>query len=216
MEHAWVHLAIPPQATRGAVILPFRPPRRSDTSGASRVTRPTEETTWARDIQRLGALARSPAARRARAAVSPRTRADRATDAVAAYCTQLLAASRDVTHLELLEIAYWIDRLTIALVRARRFDVASHWLERLARLPTRYTCEVSATARQRLARRHERCRRMATTSPQPAQLGGPHGRPRGSRVNGWNNSASDTRKAHAKRAMLIRPGLRSPRSTIPT
>ena len=205
-----------PRPAEGAVILPFRvPERHRDGEADAHSPESSRASAWTRDLARLRQLAGGPVARRARAVTAGRTPPARAAEALTAYGDALLTLGDGLTHVELLHVAYWIDRLTIVLVQTQRWADAARWLDRLAQLPARYTQEITVTQRERLARRRGRCARVLAGSEPGAAAAG-QGRPRASRLKGANNSARETLRAQASRAMLTRAGLRSPRSTMPT
>ena len=142
-----------------AVVLPFRPRTPPPRPTAPRVDIPMVPPAWTADRQRLRCLAGSGVAQRARVIVRRRAVGAPAADALEPYCELLLEYGHTITHVELLHVPYWVDRLTIALVQARRWAAAQTWLDRLIALPPRYTGEAAPTLRSRLLRRQARCRR---------------------------------------------------------
>jgi hypothetical protein len=143
------------------VILPFQ--ARVRHSGGCETPHTREigvADAWTGDVYRLRQVDGTPIARRARGAASRRTPPARAAVVLERYCEHVLEIGAGMTHVELLHIAYWIERLTVALTRAQRWTDALRWLDRFAQLPARYTQEITATQRERLARRRRRCRRV--------------------------------------------------------
>jgi hypothetical protein len=75
------------------------------------------------------------------------------------HCELLMALGESMVHVEQLQLGYWIDRISAALVRVKRWDEAIGWLEKYYGLPERYRGRSSASEDERLKKRLERCRR---------------------------------------------------------
>ncbi len=78
----------------------------------------------------------------------------------APYVEKLLEHGKGMVLVEHLGIGYWIDKLTIALTRLKRWDEAMAWLDRYFTLPERYQKGSSPSEQDSMRKRLERCRKM--------------------------------------------------------
>jgi hypothetical protein len=78
---------------------------------------------------------------------------------IVAHCELLLELSRQMEHVEQVQLGYWIDRLTITLVRLKRWDEAERQLEAFFALPDRYRGRSSPSELESLKKRLRRCRK---------------------------------------------------------
>ena len=76
------------------------------------------------------------------------------------HCEMLLELGHQMEHVEQLQIGSWIDRLTIALVRLKRWEEAERRLEAFFALPDRYRGRSSPSQLDSMKKRLERCRKM--------------------------------------------------------
>ncbi|WP_437723620.1 J domain-containing protein [Sorangium sp. So ce861] len=83
-----------------------------------------------------------------------------AASALQVLVERLLALGKVMVHVQELQVGYWIDKLSIALVRLKRWDEARHWIETYFELPERYRARSSPSEQECMQRRLERCRKM--------------------------------------------------------
>ena len=76
------------------------------------------------------------------------------------HCEYLLNLGRSMVHVQELQVGYWVDRLTGALVRLKRWREAQHWLQRYFALPQQYRGRSSQSEEDRLEKRLARCAKM--------------------------------------------------------
>ncbi|HET9177391.1 MAG TPA: hypothetical protein VFQ24_03450 [Terriglobia bacterium] len=76
------------------------------------------------------------------------------------HCEYLLTLGRSMVHVQELQVGYWVDRLTGALVRLKRWREAQQWLQRYFALPQRYRDRSSPSEEDRLEKRLDRCAKM--------------------------------------------------------
>ena len=79
---------------------------------------------------------------------------------IVAHCELLLELGHRMEHVEQLQIGYWIDRLSITLVRLKRWEEAEHRLEAFFALPDRYRGRASPSELESMRKRLHRCRKM--------------------------------------------------------
>lgn len=77
----------------------------------------------------------------------------------APYIEKMLGHGKEMVFVEHLGIGYWIDKLTIALTRLKRWDEAKAWLERFFALPERHQ-GLTVNGQEPMRKRLERCRKM--------------------------------------------------------
>ena len=78
----------------------------------------------------------------------------------AACIEELLEHGGTMVHTEHLNVGFWIDKITIALARLKRWDEAKGWLDRFFGLPERYRKGSSPSEQDSMRKRLERCRKM--------------------------------------------------------
>ncbi|WP_438040241.1 hypothetical protein [Sorangium sp. So ce128] len=83
-----------------------------------------------------------------------------AASALQTLVERLLALGKVMIHVQELQVGYWIDKLSIALVRLKRWDEARQWIETYFELPERYRARSSPSEQEGMQRRLERCRKM--------------------------------------------------------
>ena len=76
------------------------------------------------------------------------------------YCTALLKLGKKLVYVEELQICYWIDALTIAFVRLKRWQDAKQWLDLHLALLERYHGRSSRSMEATLHKRLKRCTSM--------------------------------------------------------
>lgn len=76
------------------------------------------------------------------------------------YVETLLSHGVTVVHTEYLHVGFWIDTITIALTRLKRWEEAERWLRRFFALPERYRMGNSPSEQDSMRKRLERCRKM--------------------------------------------------------
>jgi hypothetical protein len=76
---------------------------------------------------------------------------------LAEYVEALLSLGQSMVHVQELQVGYWVDRLTIVLVRLKRWGDAKRWLERYFALPERYRGRSSPSEDAALRKRLQRC-----------------------------------------------------------
>lgn len=76
------------------------------------------------------------------------------------HCEYLLSLGRSMVHVQELQVGYWVDRLTGALVRLKRWREAQQWLQKYFALPERYRDRSSPSEEDRLEKRLSRCAKM--------------------------------------------------------
>jgi hypothetical protein len=79
---------------------------------------------------------------------------------VEAHCEMLLEMGHQMEHVEQLQVGYWIDRLTVALVRLKRWEEAERRLDAFFALPDKYRGRSSPSDLESLSKRLQRCRKM--------------------------------------------------------
>ncbi len=79
---------------------------------------------------------------------------------VQAHVELLLRLGERMQHVQELQIGYWIDSLTIALVRSKRWEEAERRLDAFFSLPDRYRGRSSPSQLEAMRKRLERCRKM--------------------------------------------------------
>lgn len=87
--------------------------------------------------------------------------ASEATDAataLGAYCRGLIQLGEELVYVENIQLGYWIDRLTGALVRLKEWNQSVDWLGIYFALPERYRLHSPSSVEERLRKRSERCR----------------------------------------------------------
>ena len=77
-----------------------------------------------------------------------------------AHCEMLLELGHQMEHVQELQIGSWIDRLTVILVRLKRWEEAERRLEAFFALPDRYRGRASSSQLESMRKRFERCRKM--------------------------------------------------------
>jgi hypothetical protein len=74
-------------------------------------------------------------------------------DDLEAHCELLLGLGQRMTHVEQLQLGYWVDRLTTAQLKAKRAADARAWIECWFALPERYRGRSSESESERLRNR---------------------------------------------------------------
>jgi hypothetical protein len=75
-----------------------------------------------------------------------------------AHCAKLLKISEQMKHVEQAQIGAWIDRLSILLVRLKRWEEAKQHLEAFFALPIKYRGRSSPSSLESMTKRLERCK----------------------------------------------------------
>jgi hypothetical protein len=70
----------------------------------------------------------------------------------------LLGIADQMEHVDQLQIGYWVDRISVVLVRLKRWDEAKLYIERFFALPDRYRLRFSPSVQASMMKRLERCR----------------------------------------------------------
>jgi hypothetical protein len=78
---------------------------------------------------------------------------------VESHCDMLLELGTRMEYTEHLQLGYWVDRLTIILVKLNRWKDAEARLMAFFALPNRYRKRSSASQLNSMRRRLERCRK---------------------------------------------------------
>jgi len=94
--------------------------------------------------------------KRARDAMSGENAPEAVATAVSALCEALYERSANATD-ETLEIGYWTDKLTIALVKLKRFDEALRWIGRFEAAPKTIKGRTAGGVLEALRKRRARC-----------------------------------------------------------
>ena len=76
------------------------------------------------------------------------------------YCNLLLALGRSMINVQELQLGFWVDRLTAALLRLNCWREALEWLERYFALPPRYRGRSSSSEENSLRKRLARCAKV--------------------------------------------------------
>jgi len=79
---------------------------------------------------------------------------------IVAHCEMLLELGHQMEHVQELQIGSWIDRLSVTLVRLKRWEEAERRLEAFFALPDRYRGRASPSQLESMRKRLERCRKM--------------------------------------------------------
>jgi hypothetical protein len=126
-------------------------------------TEQREQAAWNRDLEALRSPAVEASAAMAWAAADiAKDQPERAVAVWTQHCGVLLRLGESMVHVQELQLGYWVDRLTGALVRLKQWDEALAWLVRYFNLPSRYRDRSSASEEERLRKRLERCRGKVT------------------------------------------------------
>ena len=78
-------------------------------------------------------------------------------DIIEPLCEKLLELGNEIEKTEELQIYYWIDNLTIALVRLKEYKKAQRWLKIAKELPKRYRERSNNTEQERIEKRYIKC-----------------------------------------------------------
>lgn len=78
-------------------------------------------------------------------------------------CNKLLKIDNNIEKTEDLQIYFWIDNLTIALVRVKDYLSAYEWLKIANELPERYKRRSNNTEQERIQKRYIKCREIIKT-----------------------------------------------------
>lgn len=78
-------------------------------------------------------------------------------DIIEPLCEKLLALGNEIEKTEELQIYYWIDNLTIALVRLKEYEKAHRWLKIAKKLPERYRERSNNSEQERINKRYLKC-----------------------------------------------------------
>lgn len=145
------------------VFLPLGRLRLAKETGSTRtkVEEAEERAIWNRDITLINSLRDGEAYKAAWEAL------DRAKDdpetvvrLASAYTEKLLDRARTMVHTEHLNVGFWIDRITIALTRLKRWEDVAGWLERFFSLPERLQTGSSPSEQDSMRKRLGRCYKM--------------------------------------------------------
>lgn len=136
-------------------------------TGSIRTTeeRVKENDEWSQDIQLIRQLNSNDITARARDTLwNHRDESQTVIEAVKAHIEQLLDAGSKIApqNLGQLQLGYWIDGMSAALVRLKRWDEALHWLELFFGLDSRYQDRLAASEREKMLRRLTRCKAELT------------------------------------------------------
>jgi hypothetical protein len=120
-----------------------------------------EREAWNRDL----GLLRKPEVQAAREAAFAATHIAKGNPEAAAqqyttYCEFLLSLGKSMVHVQELQLGFWVDSLTGALVRMNRYREAHAWLARYFTLPPRYRARSGPSEEDRLQKRLARCANM--------------------------------------------------------
>lgn len=80
--------------------------------------------------------------------------------AIQKYIDACLEFSKKTEHVEEFQICYWYDRLTVSLVKQKKWDEANDRLEQMFSLPDRFFQRSNRSEQETLRRRLARCRKM--------------------------------------------------------
>lgn len=117
-----------------------------------------EQEAWLRDSKALRKPEVEAAQEKAFAAMGiAKSNPESAVQTFSSYCDFLLALGKSMVHVQELQIGFWVDRLTGALVRLGRFGEARDWLDRYFALPPRYRARSGPAEEERLQKRLARC-----------------------------------------------------------
>ena len=120
-----------------------------------------EREVWKRDME----LIRSPSVKQSQSALFQAGEIEKDdpeayVKMVEAHCEMLLEMGHRMEHVEQLQVGYWIDRLTVTLVRLKRWEEAERRLDAFFALPDRYRGRSSPSELESLSKRLQRCRKM--------------------------------------------------------
>jgi hypothetical protein len=117
-----------------------------------------EQEAWLRDSNVLRKPEVEAAEQKAFAAMDiAKDHPEAAVETFGSHCNLLLELGKSMVHVQELQLGYWIDRLTGALVRLGRFREAYDWLDRYFALPPRYRARSGPAEEERLQKRLARC-----------------------------------------------------------
>lgn len=74
------------------------------------------------------------------------------------YCRGLIQLGEELVYVENIQLGYWIDRLTAALVRLKEWNQSADWLGIYFALPERCRLHSPSSVEERLRKRSEHCR----------------------------------------------------------
>ena len=81
-------------------------------------------------------------------------------DVLTDHCEELLTVGKEITHTQELQIGYWINKLSAALVREKQWNTAEYWLSLFFSLPERYRQRSCESELLGMEKRLNRCRAM--------------------------------------------------------
>jgi len=120
-----------------------------------------EHEAWLRDSEVFRRPEYQAAHERAFGAINvAKTNPEEAIKVFGEYLEYLLGLGRSIVHVQELQVGYWVDRLTGALVRVKRWQEAQQWLQKYFALPDRYQGRSSPSEEDRLEKRLARCAKM--------------------------------------------------------
>jgi hypothetical protein len=120
-----------------------------------------EREAWNRDLSAISTREMEKSQNAAFAATDYyKTKPARAVKVLETHCDRLLELGGSIIHVQELQLGYWVDRLTIALVYQKRWSEAKAWIERFLALPDRYRDRSCQSEQESLRKRLERCIRM--------------------------------------------------------
>jgi hypothetical protein len=120
-----------------------------------------ERQVWNRDME----LLRSPRVSRSQSALFQAGQMENDDpeaylNLIVVHCQMLLELGHQMEHVEQLQVGYWIDRLSITLVKLKRWKEAERRLEAFFALPDRYRGRSSPSELESMRKRLQRCRKM--------------------------------------------------------
>jgi hypothetical protein len=116
-----------------------------------------ERETWNRDIGVINSPRVQESQRAVFEASTKKDNLEPYIQTVKFHCELLLELGRSMVHVEQLQVGYYLDRLTIALTRLKRWDEARRWLDLYFAVPERYRGRSSRGEVEAMTKRLERC-----------------------------------------------------------
>jgi tetratricopeptide (TPR) repeat protein len=118
----------------------------------------TFDEDWKRDIKVIRELYDNSVAARARGC--PEDQPEKVVAALKAHIEQLLEAGNRVAPQNTgeLQLGYWIDDISIALVKLKKWEEASYWLELFFSLDPHYQDRLAESEKEKMLKRRLRCK----------------------------------------------------------
>ncbi len=120
-----------------------------------------EKSAWERDLLLIRKIDKTPVARKAHDRLfDHRNKPEKVVEAVKPYIEQLLAAGKEMSSMNTgqLQLGYWIDGISAAFLKLKKWDEARYWLELYFGLDVRYQDRLSRGEKEKMLKRLKRCK----------------------------------------------------------